>query len=134
MFLIGFFRRKPKEVVKMAAVEYVEWLLKYMLRTSQLELTVNTRKALPGSSMQQSDNGAPPCLPDASVVINRLKILSGVNPLVRQPTAVEGRFERPRRHYTLEVFTRFLDVGLESTCVLRLRIRGCPDTCDLEVT
>ncbi len=134
MFIVDLFRGKPKETVKKTAVEYVEWLLKHMLRTSQLELMIDTRKALPGSTMQESNSGAPPCLPDAVVVINRLKILSGVNPVVRLPTAVEGRFDRQRKHHTLEVFTHFRDVGQESTCVLRLRIRGCPEACDLEIT
>jgi len=131
MGLLSFFRGETKVAEKPTAVEYVEWLLKHMLKTSRLELTVNTRKALPGSSMQPSDDDAPPCVPEAMAVINRLKILSGVNP-VRQPKTVAGRFERPRTHHTIEVLTSFLDSEQESACMLRLRIHGRNSTCDLD--
>ena len=105
-----------------SAIDYVEWLLKHMLRASALELTINTRRALPGSDAVGS-GGAPPCLPNAETVINRLKVLSGLSP-VRYAQPVEASFERPGATYTLTVATRFHDDGQTSTCTLRLRIRA----------
>jgi hypothetical protein len=35
------------------AIEYVEWLLRYMLCTSRTELTLDTRKALPAALRPQ---------------------------------------------------------------------------------
>jgi len=64
----------------------------------------------------------PPCVPDARAVINRLKILSGVNPIL-QAKAVGGAFERPRTHHTIEVATNFHDDTEMSVCVIRLHIR-----------
>jgi len=104
------------------AIEYVEWLLKHMLRTNRLELTINTQRALPGSG-EAGVNGGPPCLPKAEAVINRLKVLSGLSP-VRYAQGAEAGFERPGATYTLVVATRFHDDGQTSTCALRLRIRA----------
>jgi hypothetical protein len=104
------------------AIEYVEWLLKHMLRASSLEMTINTRRALPGSDAVGSD-GAPPCLPNVETVINRLKVLSGLSP-VRYAQPIEARFERPSDGYVLLVATRFLDENTGSTCAIRLRIRA----------
>ena len=105
------------------AVEYVDWLLKYMLRVSRLKTTIiDTRRALPGSEKAGADDG-PPCLPSVERVLNRLKVLSGLSP-VRYPQAVEAGFERPRATCTLVVATRFLDDANASTCAIRLRIRA----------
>jgi len=104
------------------AIEYVEWLLKHMLRTNRLELTINTQRALPGSG-EAGVNGGPPCLPKTEAVINRLKVLSGLSP-VRYAQGAETGFERPGATYTLVVATRFHDDEQTSTCALRLRIRA----------
>lgn len=103
------------------AVEYVEWLLPYMLRISRTELTIDSRKPLPGSALTAKED-PPPCVPDVQAVINRLKILSGVNPIC-QVKAVEGTFERSRTHHTIEVTTQFQDSAEKSVCSIRLRIR-----------
>jgi len=104
------------------AVDYVEWLLKHMLRTSRTELTIDTRCRLPGAGEEGKEN-APPCLPAAGNVLNRLKVLSGLNP-AHYGRMTEGSFERPSIGHVLVVNTRFLDEGNVSTCSLRLRIRA----------
>jgi hypothetical protein len=104
------------------AVHYVDWLLNHMLSTSRMEIVVDSSRPLPGSEGPET-NDPPPCMPDARSVINRLKLLSGVNP-VAQSTAIEGRFERPRAHHTVFVVTKFLDAAGKSTCSIRLRIRA----------
>lgn len=103
------------------AVDYVEWLLKHMLQTSRTELTIDTSRALPGSD-QTAKEDSPPCIPDSQAIINRLKLLSGLNP-VRHPSAVEGTFERVRTHHVIVVSTRFQDEDTRSVCSIRLRIR-----------
>ena len=103
------------------AIDYVEWLLKYMLHNSRTELTLDTSHALPGS-FQASKDDPPPCVPDVNAVINRLKILSGINPM-RQTGIVDGTFERPRTHDIITVATQFKDDAEKSTCSIRLRIR-----------
>lgn len=104
------------------AIEYVEWLLKHMLRTSRLELTVDTRRALPGAGEEERDGG-PPCVPNAQNVINRLKVLAGLSP-IRYAQSAEGSFERPSTGYILVVAARFLDNSQASTCAIRLRVRA----------
>ena len=104
------------------AIEYVEWLLKHMLRTNRLELTLNTQRALPGSDAGKTAGG-PPCLPDIDKVINRLKILSELSP-IRYPHPVEGGFERAGTTYTLIVSIRVTDRGSDSTCFIRIGARG----------
>ncbi len=112
---------KPGASEQPTAIDYVEWLLKYMLSTSRTELTIDTSRALPGS-FQASNTASPPCIPDAQAVVNRLKILSGVNP-VRQSKIIEGSFERPRTHDAILVSTQFQDTDEKSICSIRLRIR-----------
>lgn len=104
-----------------SAIDYVEWLLKYMLRTYTLELTVDSGRELPGKGDIGKEN-APPCLPDQALVLNRLKLLSGLNPM-RLSAPAEGRFERPCAGHTLVVATRFEDGPASSTCRVRLGLR-----------
>jgi hypothetical protein len=109
-------------ITEPTAIDYVEWLLKHMLRASRTELTIDTRRPLPGAG-EEGKNGAPPCMPSAETVINRLKILSGLSPVrYRQPLA--AKFERPSATYTLAVATRFQDDGNASACNVSLRVRG----------
>ena len=121
MRLSELFRKAPVTEVKATAVDYVEWLLRYMLRGSRMELTLDTGRPLPGSERAAVED-PPPCIPDAQTVINRLKILSGVQP-VKQAESVEGGFERPRKHCAVEVRTRFTERSEHSQCAIRLRIR-----------
>jgi len=104
------------------AIDYVDWLLQYMLSTSKMTLTLDTSRALPGSGTLPEGIVPPPCLPDASVVINRLKILAGVNP-VRQSKTIEGTFDRPRKSLTIITTCRFQDEEEKSTCSIRLQVK-----------
>jgi len=130
MGLLGLFRGKNQgasagaadsHVDEPSAVEYVEWLLKHMLRTSRTELTIDTRRALPGAGPKAKDD-SPPCLPTPESVVNRLKVLCGVNPVTHRQ-AVRGEFTRPRSHHTVIISAEFQDGPDASTCVLHLRIR-----------
>ena len=118
-----FGKKKPEAKEAPTAVDYVDWLLQHMLNTSQLTLTLDTRRALPDSSKLAADEAPPPCMPDAAIVVNRLKILAGVNP-VRQTTPIEGTFERPRKHLSVVTTCRFQDNEAYSTCAIRLVIKG----------
>ena len=110
-------------VAEPTAVDYVEWLLQYMLGTSRMTLTIDTTQGLPGSGQIPDGLSPPPCLPEAAVVLNRLKILSGVNP-IKQAKPVDGKFERPRKHLSIFVATHFQDDDAKSTCTIRLTVKG----------
>lgn len=128
MALMDLFRKK-KPTQKSpdddgpTAIDYVDWLFHHMLNTSQMTLTIDTRRALPGSGALKADAEPPPCLPEAAVVINRLKILAGVNP-VKQSKPIEGTFERPRKHLTIITHCLFQDTDAYSTCSIELVIKG----------
>jgi hypothetical protein len=122
MGLMSFFRKEAPSEQQPTAVEYVEWLLKYMVRTSRVELTLDSRRALPGSDTPEQED-APPCLPDVRAVINRLKILAGVNPMVKQSAATGTVFQRPRTHDTVHVSTQFQEDTEKSVCSIRLHFR-----------
>lgn len=122
MSLMDFFRPKQTELVQPTAVDYVDWLIKHMLGTSKTELSLDSRRPLPGSDLVLRSEEAPPCLPDPRVVINRLKVLAGVSP-VCQAKNVVGVFEQPRGNCTVEVSATFLDSAEHAACTLRLRVR-----------
>lgn len=118
-----FGKKKAAAVVeKPTAIEYVDWLVKHMLRASRTELTLDTKKALPGS-VPVAGEEPPPCVPDAQTVINRLKLLAGVAP-VKQFQAVEGSFEQPRNHLSIVVTVRFQDDDEGSICTIRLKVKN----------
>lgn len=123
MGLMDFFNKAKTAEKQPTAVEYVEWLLKYMVRSSRTELVIDTRRAVPGSVTTPQGDG-PPCIPDARAVVNRLKILSGVNPMSKQPTSAGTVFQRPRTHDTVYVSTQFQDDAEKTLCTIRLNIRN----------
>jgi hypothetical protein len=122
MGIINFFKKTEPKTMPPTAVEYVEWLLSHMLCTSQTELTVDSAKPLPGNTLDDEDM-RPPCLPDPGNVINRLKILSGVNPVGQTGAVHKGSFERVRTHHIIVFNTQFHDEADRSTCVIQLRVR-----------
>jgi hypothetical protein len=126
MGLFDLFGKKETASVngQPTAIEYVDWLLKHMLRTSRTELTLDTKKALPGS-VPAAGEEPPPCVPEPQVVINRLKLLAGIAP-VTQAETVEGTFERPRNHLVMVVTGRFRDEADRSVCTIRLRFKNKP--------
>ncbi len=124
MGLMDLFTKKKPEVSETpTAVDYVDWLFQYMLSRSQSELVVDTRRALPGADARVGEMEPPPCIPDAAIVINRLKIMSGVNPL-RQAKPIEGTFERPRKHLTVVTTCRFQDTDEYSICKIRMLVKN----------
>lgn len=123
MGLMSLFSKAKPAAQKPNPAEYVEWLLTYMLQTSRTELKIDTRQPLPGSDLSVENNNAPPCVPEAQSVINRLKILSGVNPIWKEGLKESGSFERPRTHLAVTVVTQFQDDIDRSICVITLKIR-----------
>jgi hypothetical protein len=101
-------------------VDYVDWLFEHMLRTSRTELTLDTGATVPGAAPGVSQ--PPPCLPEPAAVINRLKLLAGLNP-VAYPGLVEGHFEKERSGYTLRVSAAFRDTPDRASCTLRIRVK-----------
>jgi len=122
MGLMDFFRKETPAAQQPTAVDYVEWLLKYMVRTSRVELTLDSRQAVPGSGLSEGE--LPPCIPDARSVINRFKILAGINPMVKQTATTGVVFQRPRKHDTVSVSTQFREDADKSICAIRLNIRA----------
>jgi predicted GIY-YIG superfamily endonuclease len=105
-----------------SAVEYVEWLLKHMLRRSKTTLTIDTKRRLPRCDEAIGED-SPPCLPSPESVVNRLKVLCGINPVTHRQV-VRGEFTRPRSHHVVIVSAEFQDAPDASTCALHLRIRS----------
>jgi hypothetical protein len=118
-------RKQADQRAQPTAIDYVEWLLKHMLRTSPTEWIIDTRRVLPGGGPTEED--APPCIPHAPAVINRLKILSGINPS-RQSVAVAGTFERFIMRHAVEFTTQFQDDDEKSVCTIRFRFRNRKDS------
>ncbi|MDD2599960.1 MAG: hypothetical protein PHO37_12160 [Kiritimatiellae bacterium] len=124
MGLMSFFKKAEPIVQKPNPTEYVEWLLTYMLQSSRTELKIDTRRPLPGSDLNSQSAHPPPCIPEAQTVINRLKILSGVNPVWKEGLSTGGSFERPRTHLAVTVATQFQDEVDGCVCVIKLKIRA----------
>ena len=103
-----------------SAVEYVAWLTTFMLKASRTDLTIDTNAPLPGAD--GTGESAPPCVPSPESVINRLKLVSGLNP-VRLSAPGTGSFEDERGGHILVVSTRFEDWDDRSTCRLQIRVR-----------
>lgn len=122
MGLMNLFRKAKPEEELPNAVDYVEWLLMHMLRTSCTELVIDTSRALPGS-IPAGEYEPPPLIPPATTVINRLKIISNVNPVRPEGGRAMGSFERCRTHHTVKFTTQFEDGIDKSTCIIRLTIR-----------
>lgn len=113
---------RPSQAAQPSASEYVEWLPLYMLRTSQTELTISSSRPLPGDG---EDDPAliPPCLPEQEMVINRLKVLCGLNPFrFSEPT--DGSFETTHANHTLRFAVQFTDGDQRDICTLNLSIRA----------
>ncbi|MFA7173617.1 MAG: hypothetical protein WC340_09415 [Kiritimatiellia bacterium] len=121
---MSLFRKAKPAAQKPNPAEYVEWLLTHMLQTTCTELKINTRQPLPGSDLSSQSTHPPPCIPEAQTVINRLKILSGVNPVWQEGFQAGGSFERPRTHLAVTVSTQFQDDVDFSICLITLKIRA----------
>lgn len=123
MGLFDFLSKRGSKKVEpeFTAVDYVQWLLEYMLHTSRTELTLASDRALPGSELTGAE--APPCLPEAQNVLNRLRVLAKVSP-IRQTGVVEGTFEQPRQQLMLVARVRFRDGIEHSTCDLRIQLKN----------
>ncbi len=98
------------------ASEYIEWLPRYMLRESQTEIRIDSARPLPGADEA-------PGVPDADAVLNRLKVLCGINPF-RLSEPIEGAFERIHANHKLKFKTRFEDTQDRTICILYLSIRA----------
>jgi hypothetical protein len=101
--------------------DYVDWLLADMLRGQTRELLVSASAPLPSKS--QGDGPPWPYrVPEHQAVINRLKILSGRNPL---PFAArtEGEILRPHGDHVVVHATAFDDQASPPVCTIRVQVR-----------
>ena len=104
------------------ASEYVDWLPRHMLRNSCVELKIDSSRPLPGAD-EDDLSKCPPCLPDQDMVINRIKMLCGMNPFrLSEPT--EGHFEKAHANHTLKFNVHFEDREDRSICILHLSVRA----------
>jgi hypothetical protein len=104
-----------------SVMEYVDWFLQHMLQTSRMEMVVDSTKTLPDGGGTSKDPWVR-SLPDIQAVINRLKVVSGLDPMpVRKPT--DGRFERTRGTLVFAYETRFEDNPGSSCCRIKVRVR-----------
>jgi len=102
--------------VTSTASEYVDWLPNYMLRQSNPELRLDTSRPLPtGDDV--------PGVPESNAVVNRLKVLCGINPF-RLAEPAEGNFVREHGNHKLRFSVAFDDRDSRSICTLRLSIRS----------
>ncbi len=115
---VAFAAAGEEEVVAVqpSASEYVEWLPNYMLKKSQTEIRIDSSRPLPGSDEA-------PGIPDANAVVNKLKVLCGMNPF-RLAEPVDGAFERMHSNDKLKFKTRFEDREDRSICTIHLSIRS----------
>jgi len=117
----GISDRPSNENNQSSTAAYVDWLPKYMFRHSLTELSLDSTKPLPGSEID-NPKLAPPCIPSAEAVINRLKVLSGLNPF-RFSELINGKYEQIYANHLIEIFTLFEDRDDRSICRLQIRIR-----------
>lgn len=104
-----------------SVTEYVDWLLQHMLRTSRMELAMDSSSPMPTGEGTSKDPWMRP-LPDARTVINRLKVVSGLNPVRFQRTTY-GRFERTRGTLVFSYNTCFEDGPEMSKCRIIVAVR-----------
>lgn len=102
--------------VTASATEYVDWLPNYMLRQPNPEMRLDTSRPLPGGADA-------PGIPDSTAVVNRLKVLCGINPF-RLTEPAEGKFVREHGNHKLRFSVAFDDRDDRSICTLRLSIRA----------
>ena len=114
--MIGVGSDDAASAKKPVASEYVDWLPRYMLETSQMEVVLKSDAPLPGAQ-ETREKLAPPGLPEQTEVINRLKVLSGLNPFPFQ-TPTSGSFETELLNHVLSLSLKFEDAGSASTCTV----------------
>ena len=102
-----------------SALEYVDWLLTHMFSRNLLRLVISPSVPLPAAPALLI---ACPRPPDHQTVINRLKIMVGLNPFpCRQPQG--GRIERPRGDVVVIFDVHFDDTVQPPQCIIHLRVR-----------
>ncbi len=101
--------------------EYVDWFLQHMLRTSRMEIVVDSAKSLPDGEGTSKDPWMR-TVPDTQAVINRLKVVCGLDPIqFQKPT--DGRFERTRGTLVFTYDICFEDGPDLSRCRIKVRVR-----------
>ena len=97
---------------KPSVVRYVDALL-LRLAEQRLEMTLSASDPLPELEGSRED------LPSFEQVVNRLKVLSGLNPVTNSRT-VSGRFTHWQRGRWYDVVTHFDDRGIPPSCRVSL--------------
>lgn len=98
------------------AANFVNLLLRDMVENKRTTLTILRSAPLP--EVQGLDNTTPPA--DAESILNRLKVLAGLNPaMYREP--VEGYFFFDAQGRRFAARTRFEDSNDDSVCVITIQ-------------
>ena len=114
--------KEPEEAGGATVIDYVDWLVTYMLRTSNVELVIDSTRPLPGA-LETNPALIPPCLPPHESALNRLKLLCGLQPAYfSKPT--EGSFQRTSGTHNLLISANFNDSPGRAICKIHLRIRS----------
>jgi hypothetical protein len=96
---------------------YVDWLPNYLLGSGASQATIDSSRPLPGAGKFSGT------APEATAVINRLKILSGLSPMhYSEPKS--GQFTRQAKNYLCTFKTTFTDKDGRSRCAIALSVRA----------
>jgi hypothetical protein len=100
-------------------IDYVDALLAHMLRKSLFSLRIASTEPLPriGTDTEQAASRA-----NHQAVINRLKVMSRLNPIIYS-TPVQGKIEIPLGAHILVYETHFDDKATPPYCLINLRVR-----------
>jgi hypothetical protein len=100
-------------------IEYVDALLNLMLKKSLFNLRLTASAPLPCVEENEALADDPP---NYQAVINRLKVMSRLNPVLYS-APVQGKIEIKRGPHVLVYETHFDDKSTSPSCVINLRIR-----------
>lgn len=100
-------------------IEYVDALLKMMLKKSLFSLRLTASEPLPRIENADGSADSPP---NYQAVINRLKVMSRLDPIA-YPTPVQGKIEVPCGSHILVYETHFEDKASPPVCQINLRVR-----------
>jgi hypothetical protein len=101
-------------------IEYVDALLGMMLKKSLFSLHLTAADPLP---LVGNVNGFVSTPPNYQAVINRLKVMARLNPVL-YAAPMPGKIEIPCGSYILVYELRFDDKAAPPACLINLRVRN----------
>ncbi len=115
-----FDENKTPALDPVPTADYAEGLLKWMVKQSVFTFTVTDSTPLPPIGKEGGGSHLPP--PPHQAVINRLKLVAGLDPVIfAEP--VQGQTTVERGPHRLVYEFRFIDRPAPPSCVVSLQIR-----------